>query len=689
MDVKPDKPDSDQRWFARQDVVFLSAIILLIAAAILRSAVTTSLDGFTYDEAYHIGAGAAYVETGDFRLNPEHPPLVKLWVGAYLSLFDYQMSPYRKLSDKVDERQFVENDIYNNNDHLVIQSRARTAMFALSGLLLLAFAIAVWRVFSPVFALGATAFLAIDPTVAAHMPVVMTDFPVALTSATAVILAVAAFRSWAPLDVALAGLSLGAALASKHSAVIAAVVVMLIGFTALVVYQLKHGSRGTFRRIASVAAVGLVAMIILWSFYLFRYHESAGTADDQFNRSLAEKISDVKSPSYRFGLQTMSEWYLAPRSYTWGLADTVRAGVEGRIGTPLVFGKLYYGSAPWFYFPGIVGVKVPLGLLALSIVGLGLVIAGIVPKDLRPPLIGLAVLCAFYLFFLIRGSSYGGIRHLMVVYPMLALLAASAIEFAVRRRSYLVGGFAGLCLLLGMISAVPVMRPWEYFNETIGGTSNGHKYFNDEGVDLYQRSWEAVRYYHDVLKPAGQRPYLFYLMPEVKDAEKTVDWISGSKEKDKGMWDGPTATGIFIIGANEIAPGLWYDKASFREAEPLLRFGNLFVYEGTFDIRPLLAQSLNYRASFFIYGPEPDIPKAIEMLTESATLDPRAFFVSLELGNLYLKEGRRDEALAAYRTAYANTPENDPAYEELAVQIERVQNEVPENISPLRNPSLE
>lgn len=688
-DTGPRKNKDTDIFRVRRRLIFVTLIVGLIGAATIRSAITTSLDGFTYDEAYHIGAGVSYVKTNDFRLNPEHPPLVKLWVGAYLSLFEYQLSPYRQLVDKTDERAFVENDVYNNNDHLLIQRRARTAMLALNGLLILGFGLAVWRVFGDNFALGAVAFLAVDPTVAAHMPVVMTDLPVALTSAAAVILAVEAFRRWTIIELSLAALALGLALASKHSAVISFIAVMLIGAVMLTAYHLRNGKTGVVRHFASVAAVGLGAVILLWAFYGFKYYESPATAEDQFNRTLAEKISDVKSPVYRSGLTLMTNGYLAPRSYTWGLADTVRAGVEGRVGTPLVFGKLYYGSAPWFYFPGIVAVKVPLGLLALSIMGLILVFFGFAPKDIRAPLLGLGLLSAIFVFFLIRGSSYGGIRHLMVVYPLLALLAATVLDLAVRRRSYLLGGSAALLMAFAMVSAIPVMRPWEYFNESIGGTANGHRYFHDESVDLYQRSEEAVRYYHDVLKPAGQRPYLFYLMPEINDPNQTVDWISSSKEKDKGKWDGPTATGIFIIGANEIAPAFWWDKASFRDAEPVARFGNLFVFEGTFDIRPLLAQSLQYRATFFVYGPEPNIDKAIELLTESAKLDPRAFFVSLELGNLYLKTGRRDQALQAYRDAYANVPEADPAYYELSTQIERVQNEALEDISPLRNPSLE
>src|SRR6516164_1025429 len=33
----------------------------------------------TFDETSHLTAGYTYLAWGDYRLNPEHPPLVKLW----------------------------------------------------------------------------------------------------------------------------------------------------------------------------------------------------------------------------------------------------------------------------------------------------------------------------------------------------------------------------------------------------------------------------------------------------------------------------------------------------------------------------------------------------------------------------------------------------------------------------------
>lgn len=252
------------------------------------------------------------------------------------------------------------------------------------------------------------------------------------------------------------------------------------------------------------------------------------------------------------------------------------------------------------------------------------------------------------------------------------------------------GGVLAVGLIASLILAVPVMRPWEYFNEIAGGTANGHKYFDGEGVDLYQRGNELRRYYHDVLAPQGIIPYVFYLLPDVKEPSRTIDRVRRSGERDRGKWDGPYATGVFITGANEISPSFAFDKKSFRDAEPVARFGNLFVYQGTFDIRPMRAQGLAYLASFHIYGPEPNLDQAVAMLEESFALDPRAFFVSLELGNQYLKLGRRDEALRAYQSALDNCPEADPNRSLLSDQVEKLHNSTSlEGIQPLRNPAME
>ncbi len=208
---------------------FVWLVLLLVGLGIMRSAIATRLDGFTLDEAYHIAAGVSYVKYRDFRINPEHPPLVKLWVGSVIAATGFELEPLRQFSDKPDERAFTQSAVFQKNDPDSVQRRARAAMFVLNGLLLVSLAFALRRVFDARVALGALLFLVIDPTVAAHWPVVMTDLPVALLSATAIVLATRAFRDWIWTDLAACSLFLGLALAAKHSAPVVLLSVALIG----------------------------------------------------------------------------------------------------------------------------------------------------------------------------------------------------------------------------------------------------------------------------------------------------------------------------------------------------------------------------------------------------------------------------------------------------------------------------
>jgi dolichyl-phosphate-mannose--protein O-mannosyl transferase len=344
--------------FIMKRKVFIWLALLLVALAILRSAIATRLDGFTMDEAYHIAAGASYLRFGDFRLNPEHPPLVKLWVGTVMAVTGFHLDPLRRFSDKPDERVFTERIVFRENDPDSVQRRARAAMYALNGLLLLFLAFALERTFNAGVSLGTLLFLAIDPTVAAHLPVVMTDLPVALLSTAAVVLAARAFREWIWTDLAACSAFLGLALTAKHSAPVVMFAVALIGAVLAFFQPLPSPNHSHWLKIVKFGAVLVGAMIVLWASYFFRYSESLNGLES-FNRPLAAKIDDVASPRYHAVLTVMAKTHVVPRSYLWGFADTIRAGLEGRENPQLFLGKVYIFSAPKYFFPAMIAVKVP------------------------------------------------------------------------------------------------------------------------------------------------------------------------------------------------------------------------------------------------------------------------------------------------------------------------------------------
>src|SRR6266702_5732623 len=91
---------------------FVTLAVLVIGVGIFRSAWATRRDGFTIDEPWHITAGVAYLRTGEFYLNPEHPPLVKIVAGLAAPRSVFQFANPGTLRDKRDERKFVEETMY-------------------------------------------------------------------------------------------------------------------------------------------------------------------------------------------------------------------------------------------------------------------------------------------------------------------------------------------------------------------------------------------------------------------------------------------------------------------------------------------------------------------------------------------------------------------------------------------------
>ncbi|MEO8011047.1 MAG: phospholipid carrier-dependent glycosyltransferase [Dokdonella sp.] len=194
------------------------AVLMLVALAIWRSHAGTALDTFTVDEPWHVVAGAAYARSGDFSLNPEHPPLAKLWVGAQMP-DSFTMREATLLSEKSQERDWVEETMYYDNDPQLAQKHARIGMWSLHAVLLAALGLLLWRACGFAWALGTLAYLAIEPTVGAHLPVVMTDLPLALTLLVTAVATGLLAAHWQWRWVLACGAAIGLALGAKHSAI--------------------------------------------------------------------------------------------------------------------------------------------------------------------------------------------------------------------------------------------------------------------------------------------------------------------------------------------------------------------------------------------------------------------------------------------------------------------------------------
>jgi hypothetical protein len=668
--------------------LFLALAISLIVAGMFRSAWATRRDGFTIDEPWHITAGVAYLRTGEYYLNPEHPPLVKLVAGLAAPRSVFRFVEPTSLHDKNTERRFVEQTMYEQNDADFVQSRVRRAMYLFNGFLLLGFALSAYRIFGGTVALGALVFALIDPTVAAHWPVVMTDLPVAILSVTSVLLRIHLLPEWKKVDLCLLAIALGLMLSAKHSGLISFGFVATLGFGAPL-WQSRHDGRRLARRRAVIfLAVLGGAMAILWGTYGFRYFESK-TREEKFNRSLASKIEDVRTPIWRSSLRHLATWRVLPRSYVWGLADIVRTGMEGRAYSTYAFGELTFMKRRPLIFPGYIVVRVPFELTLLSCFGCLLAFRRGMPGADKIATAVLLALAGVLLIVLMRSNAdYAGVRHALTVYFVMAVLCGFAVRFLLRMKAV---GVVALGLTLGACTpALIVERPWEYHNFLAGGTDRAYRYFRNDGIDLGQRDKEIAEYCRRKLEPAGDVPYVGYYLSLIKP-----DLVSYRYAKVKAL-DNPsgeefpstTISGTLLVHASGAAPAIWSDHKALREAQPVDRMGNVLVFRGTYYLPNIRADALFDRAMMLFEDPNPNFPRIESLLKEGLSLRSNDYSGWMMLGNLHLIRGEREPALTAYRNARDSTPPS-PFRTLFEEQVEKVSSQPLDAVKPMRDPGIE
>jgi hypothetical protein len=676
-------------------IVLLAACIVL---ALLRSAVGTRLDSFTIDEPWHAVAGAAYVQHGDFALNPEHPPLVKLWAGAWLGRgFAVPATP--PLVDKESEREFVESVMYEGNDDRAAQLRLRAAMWALHALLLALLAGLLWHAFGAPWAVAAMAIIAIEPSVGAYLPVVMTDLPVALALVIAALALGLLLSEWRWRGALLLGFALGLALASKHSALPGLLGLAVFAAGAWAWQARGVGARENLRRAAQLSVAASLAFAMVWGMYGFRF-DARADGSEGYNRPMAAKLADLQSPTPRAVLTFVHRHRLLPESYLWGLADTVRAGIEGRgdLGVRL-WGVFVEGPPRWYVWPSFILAKVPLALLALSLLGAMMLFRVRTERRARFALSALfAMGLAYGLSLMSAQSAYAGVRHAMPLVLILLVVAGAVGAWAWQQRGRRWLALPAGLWLLAIIPNLGESRLWEYHNALVGGTAGAHRYFSNESVELGQRLHEIEAFVRREVEPTGGTIYFDYWA-----YEPTRAWVRArglpARQRVESIHDENVEgrfAGWFLknVNARVAQPEYgWDPERGLRGLTAVVRLGGVEIWRGEQVAPRSRVWPLAKVIARYIYAESGDDWALVERRTaEIHALMPKMYPAALELANARLRLGRRAEARAVY---VAMLEQSDPAIPPLLrrmveAQVERLDSDLPTSaIEPLRSPMIE
>ncbi|MES9524525.1 ArnT family glycosyltransferase [Streptomyces capoamus] len=447
-------------------------LVALLLGQMAAAMVTTAVQQTpTIDEPVYVATATDYLHEHRLRYNPEHPPLGKLLIAAGVAVADPHYDPsYTGTQGEVGRHLLYASG--NDPGRLMLWARLPViALTLLCGLVVFAFARDLTGTAGGLVALALYAF---SPDVIAHGSLATLDMPAVALLLTACRLAWLARRRPARY-LPLTGAALGAAVATKMSALPAVPVVMaLAALSALTAHRSGGVSwrplprlgarRPAVSALVAAVVVAVVAVAVVWAAYL--------AVDPRLRFVPAEPVPGVHGLRGR-----LADLLPVPRAYRAGMR--VQFHLEDYPWQGYLFGRLYTGSL-WYYLPAALLVKTPLGLLALGGAG---AVACAARRRLRPVAPYLLAVPAVLLAAAMTGSRDFGTRYALFVPVFLAVAAAGAL--APRRRwARAVTGALVLWVAVSSVRAFPYYLP--YANEAFGGPANTHRLLHDSNVDWGQ-----------------------------------------------------------------------------------------------------------------------------------------------------------------------------------------------------------
>ncbi len=623
--------------------LLVTALLAIFAAQLIHVARSYSM---SWDEGHHLYDGYTIWKQGDYRLNAEVPPLVKLT--AALPLLGMHLYVPARQGRSQGEEAFLGGRAFvfqNGADRVLFPARMACMGFTLVLALLLYFT--TREMFGAAAALVALALFVFDPNFLAHGTLVTTDAGSALFFLAAVFAFYRYCKSPTWLRLFLVGLATGLAFVAKFSGVFLVLILLLLAASEAL---LGRSLQLLWKRLAACAAVFFFGWFLVWSFYGFRY--AAAPAGRQLDPPLGKYLQTMPNGENGRELELVARYKLLPEGYIWGLANTKKTEWED----PSYFLGRIYRHGSWRYFPYALLIKSTLPLLFLLC--LLPVACRWSPSFRRREAFFCFIPVVVYFAIVMHYSMDIGLRHLLPVYPFLYVLAAGGAAAALQRNAY----WKTLISLLLVWQAVTSLRSspgyMAYGNEAWGGPSQVHRYLSDANVDWGQQL-KDVRAYLDqrhithcwfAYFPDGAVEPSDYGIPCKRLPTTNTLWWLNLPMQVPPVIDGTVLISDSDLEGIEFGDGPLNPYDAFRGIEPVAVIQDgVDVYQGRFAI-PLASALVDARSAAALQK-SGNLAAALDLARSAAARAPGSVQVQLALGDALVANRQKDEALAHYRAA--------------------------------------
>lgn len=440
------------------------ALIIIVSSFLMM--ISSTKESQTTDEAIHLFAGYTYLKEGDFRLDPEHPPLLKELAALPLFLnqkIHYSLNGLWEQADKFyydswrEARILGEEFFYlsgNNPNQMLFLGRIPFIVLTL----ILGVFVYFWaeKLYGQKAGLLAMILTLFCPNILAHGHLINTDLGLTLF----ILLSVYFFgeflksttRRVTTKNLILAGIFVGFAFASKYTAII-----LLPILIALVLAKMLIDKKSSFGKyFGGLAIVGFLALLIIWGSYGF-----------------VEK-----------------SFFLLPVSFIKGFFLVFLHAVSGH--SSFLLGQTST-QGWWYYFPVAIFFKMPIAFFVFFFLAI------IYWKRLRQENIfdELLIIVPPIIFLLFSMSSKAnlGVRHILPIFPFLFIFASRSINLVSWTKEKVGTIIFGILILWHISTAfISSFNYLSYFNEFAGGSRAGYQILTDSNLDWGQDIFRIKEY---------------------------------------------------------------------------------------------------------------------------------------------------------------------------------------------------
>jgi len=490
-------------------------------------AVVSSQESPIMDELAHIPAGYSYVRFFDYRLNPEHPPLMKALSGLPLLFFDLSFPTDHESWTQDVNGQWSAGNLFifhsNNNNAELIISWSR--LFPIILTLLLIFLVFWWsrELMGSWWALAPTFLTAVSPHILSHGHYVTTDIGAALGFIAGLYFFVRFLKNPSWKNTGLAGLFWGLAQLTKFSIIL---LIPIFVLTLIAAWWMKTREKGSrvfgsaslklfwvyIRGFVAILVVGIVVVWMTYALFTIHYPPERQLSDTSFILgSFAggdQGLGLVQCTPQHLSLRCLAEIdiWMSDKPTLQGLGQYILGVLmvmqRSSGGNTAYFLGEVGASGWWYYFPVVFLLKESIPALLALIIGISLAFWRFLARKKESLLsrfysylslnlaeFSMMVLVIVYWIYSIRSPLNIGFRHILPTIPFLYILSVGSIKRwkpSLRNTATKKILMGTILLWVGIESIIAYPFFLSYFNEIGGGVKNGYQYVTDSNYDWGQ-----------------------------------------------------------------------------------------------------------------------------------------------------------------------------------------------------------